>query len=277
MLTPPPLPLSRHPDFLNKLLVGYIRSPDHKGKLRVIRLLTSLFRRKRLICETKYRFQMTVDDTDLIQRSILHSGDWEPEISRLFWNELGAEDVFYDIGANVGFNTCLALAKGVNCTVSFDPDPTNGEIFKANIDLNGFHAEQVNFIPKAVSDKAGLFSFQRAPSANMGIGSLTKHYQPDLLQVEVVTLDELSISSGLPGPTVMKIDVEGWENEVLNGARSTLQKHRPRLILFEADCDVFGRISAPCLISSLTQLGYFVERIGHFDTKANYAARPVAK
>jgi hypothetical protein len=133
------------------------------------------------------------------------------------------------------------------------------------------------FFAKAVSNQAGRFSFTRAPSANMGIGSLSKDQRPDLLQVDVVALDDLVCRGLAPMPTVMKIDVEGWELEVLEGAQAILRDHPPRLILFEADCDERGEIRSQELPLLLDKAGYSYRRIGAFHSKADFVANHVAQ
>lgn len=261
-----------YPRWLNHILVCYYRAPDHPIKLRLWSWLIKLIGRKRLIASTIHRFKMMLDETDLIQRCVLHTGDWEPEISALLSNECRADDVFFDVGANVGFDSCLALTRGVKQVVGFDPDPTNGELFKANVNLNGFDVSRVHFVPKAVSNATGKLAFRRASSANTGIGALSREADPDMLQVDVVGLDDVISASHFFQPTIMKIDVEGWEHEVLLGAVNTLKSNLLRLIVFESDCNEQGEMIAESIRLTLEKFGFVIERVGPYDTKANYVA-----
>jgi hypothetical protein len=74
----------------------------------------------------------------------------------------------------------------------------------------------------------------------------------------------------------MKIDVEGWELRVLQGAATLLRRHPPRAIVLEAPCDSEGNIKVAGLTDYLTGLGYSVSRIcrlsGIVDLRENYLA-----
>ncbi|MDB6118647.1 MAG: methyltransferase [Verrucomicrobiaceae bacterium] len=270
-----PLPLKNYSSFVSSFFVSYIRSPDHPSKIRLIRILQNLLGRKRLIAPTIHGFRMALDDADYVQRCILHTGDWEPEISTLLWNEITPEDVFYDMGANIGFYLCLALQRGAKRAVAFDPDPTNGPLLISNLGLNHFSDDLYNFQPVALSNKPGTSSFKTAPHGNMGIGTLTASHDPDLLQVPVTTIDRFLTETSEQPPTVMKIDVEGWEDKVLQGSLKTIQDHRPKLIVVEADCGSKGEILSHDLIELFQNCRYHLTPIGPHDTKGNYVARPL--
>lgn len=273
MSSVPPLDLRPYPALLNKLLVSYIRSADHPAKQRLLRILFRALGRRRLEAATVHGFRMLLDDTDLIQRDILYSHGWEPEVSEELRREFTKNDIFYDVGANIGYDSLLALSAGVKLVVAFDPEPINESIYMANFALNGFSPDRLVFVSKAVGDKPGQMSFRRAPSANMGIGSLSAEQVDGALQVEVVTLDRLIHEDRIPAPTVMKIDVEGWEKEALSGMEKTLSLSPPRLILLEADCDESGRMKSQGLSDMLANKGFHLQRVGPFDSKANYVAR----
>ncbi|GEP43541.1 FkbM family methyltransferase [Brevifollis gellanilyticus] len=236
-------------------------------------MLFRLLGRRRLDAATVHGFRMLLDDTDLIQRTILYSHAWEPEVSEVLRREFTEEDVFYDVGANIGYDSFLALGVGVKLVVAFDPEPVNEAIYKANFALNGFSPDRLVFVSKAVGDRPGKMSFRRAPSANMGIGSLSAEEVDGGLQVEVVSLDHMIRKKLIPSPTVMKIDVEGWEKEALSGMAETLSSNPPRMILLEADCDEAGRMKSQDLADLLAGKGFHLQRIGPFDSKANYVAR----
>ena len=269
-----PLSLATYSPLVNDLLVGYLRLPEFPAKLRLLRwLVRFLGERRRFIAPTVWGFHMLADDTDLIQRCVLFTGDWEPETSSVFASEIRVQDVVYDIGANVGFHSLLAERCGADVVVAFDPDPINGAQFEENLRVNGVNPSKVNFVPKAVSNSEGKQLFRTAPSANMGIGALSRTQGDGMIEVEVVMIDNFIAKTRFPQPTIMKIDVEGWEYEVLRGAKATLSNPELRVILFESDCASDGELSSQEIALLLSDSGFQWERIGPHDTKGNYLAR----
>ena len=271
------LPSTSYAPVLSDLLVGYYRSPDHPGKLRLLNWIDDLLGHKRIIAQTVGGFRLAIDHADWIQRRVLYEGVWEPEITALFRAELNSNDVFFDIGANVGYFTCLALRMGVDCAVAFEPDPQTFEILEMNVALNGFERSRVALIPKALSSEVQRLQFKRAHVANIGTSGFTNPAPVASFEVEAETLDHLILVMRLPWPTVVKIDVEGWEEQVLQGSLELLFKHPPRLILFEADCDCDGSIRNQRIVALLNNHGYSITKVERLcdlaDEKENYVAR----
>lgn len=129
-----------------------------------------------------------------------------------------------DVGANAGFYT-LAFSRLVGPTGhvwAFEPLPENIGNLRRHIELNGLH--NVTVVEAAVSEKSGNAQFMPAPSNSMG--RLSPHGG---ITVRSVTLDEACGDSIVPD--LVKLDVEGAEGAVLEGARQTLARHRPTILL----------------------------------------------
>ena len=138
--------------------------------------------------------------------------------SRLFYAECAV-----DVGAHVGnhsiyFSHVLGLQ-----TLAFEPNPVTFEHLEANINANGL-AERCLVRNVAVGAAAGRA--RATPPAERNSGMATVESDPTGA-IEVVTLDEAVL--GQPRIDVVKIDVEGWELEVLRGGAQTLARHRPLL------------------------------------------------
>lgn len=147
-------------------------------------------------------------------------GTYEAPLQRLLADALRPGDVFYDIGANVGFFSLLASQRvGAGRVIAFEPLPANLELLRRNLALNG--ADNVSIVDAAVADTSGRARFTVGGSASQGA------LADEGIEVAVVALDELD----LPPPTVMKIDVEGAESRVLAGAVRLLTHHRPVIFL----------------------------------------------
>jgi FkbM family methyltransferase len=127
-------------------------------------------------------------------------------------------DLFADIGSNVGSYTVLAAgAAGANC-VSFEPLPATFVHLLDNIRLN-------NLESKVTAKNIGLGASSGSLTFTSGLDSLNhvvaeREVVENSIEVPVSTLDAVLSGSTL---TLMKIDVEGFETEVLNGASETMQ------------------------------------------------------
>ncbi|MBI3615708.1 MAG: FkbM family methyltransferase [Candidatus Omnitrophica bacterium] len=152
----------------------------------------------------------------------------------LVWERLMAQaregDVTVDVGAFIGLYT-IALAKRVGPSgkvIAFEPNPQTFEELKRHVELNGID-HQVKLIPAAVSNHKGrvLFDVGKKSEARIteGVGVKT-------LWVEMVTLDEMFAHSKVD---LLKIDVEGHEEKVLEGGKNLLQdpSRCPRAIYVE--------------------------------------------
>ncbi|UQA62413.1 FkbM family methyltransferase [Polyangium aurulentum] len=183
-------------------------------------------------------------------------GNYEYPIQELFARHLGPGDVFYDIGANAGFFTLLAARRvGPSGRVyAFEPVPDNLASVREQIEVNRLeHAEAVG---AAVGRSAGRLALRYSPGASaMARLAHVGKAQPDetTLDVEVVCLDDFLKDHR--APTMMKIDVEGAEGEVLEGARSALEKG-PKLLI-----EVHGRACGEAVVGILRPLGYEFERV----------------
>jgi FkbM family methyltransferase len=132
---------------------------------------------------------------------------------------LDGESVFLDIGANIGTIT-MPMAKIAKTVLAFEPVPVNVDLLEENKKLN--NSENVQIFPVALGATAGLVGLEAQGAAETGTYSVRGEGN-----IPLVTLDSLSTS-----PTVIKLDVEGYEIDVLKGARETLKKYKP-VILFE--------------------------------------------
>jgi FkbM family methyltransferase len=144
---------------------------------------------------------------------------YEKEEIEVFIQNLKHAAICVDIGANVGLYTCLAASLGTP-VIAIEPLPRNLELLHRNLAANGFTSVEV--LPLGLSNEMGtrrLFGTGGCASFAPGwAGSSGKRFQ----SVQVSTLD--SIVTGLPkrGPMLIKMDVEGFELEVLSGSGMTL-------------------------------------------------------
>lgn len=186
-------------------------------------------------------------------------------------SELRPEDVFFDVGAAVGYITCTAalVADGAD-VFAFEPHPENAARIRENLRLNGLEAVVEE---RALSSESGEFELamraSESGSTHNHLGAAEESGKADTMAatvpVEVVPGDVLVRDGECPQPTVVKIDVEGKEYSVLDGMRETLASPACRLVY----CEVHKRElldyahaehSEAEVRDLLVELGFDVER-----------------
>jgi FkbM family methyltransferase len=159
-------------------------------------------------------------------------GDYEMALQSALCRELKAGDVFYDVGANVGFFSLLAakLVGPAGRVVSFEPHPETARQMRKQFEVNAFG----NVIPvvAAVCNEVGTANFtdDYHSSVMLRLGSLPGVEHCRFIRLHTTTLDEECRRLGVI-PRVAKIDVEGAERFVLEGARQLLSLHKPTLLM----------------------------------------------
>jgi FkbM family methyltransferase len=184
--------------------------------------------------------------------AIVH-GLLETSVQEAFIRHLGEGGVLYDIGANVGFFSLLGarLVGDAGHVYSFEPAPENCTAILEHAALNGAH--NVTLVPRAASSRSGRGRLQlvddRSWSKLEGYGAHPGTER--VIDVDLVAVDELVRSGELRPPSVVKIDVEGAELEVLDGLRTTLQQHGPAVI-----CELHD--TQPGFVNAMAEAGYHV-------------------
>ena len=199
------------------------------------------------------RFKMRVSNPVELWRALTFSTK-EPETVRWLTTTLGAGSVLYDVGANVGIFTLLALsARRDTRVISFEPDALNFARLVDNLHLNGFGARAVAYAV-GLSDQTMIARFhssgfivgQAENWISGGNGEVPPQQQGVVVTgCPIYTLDEfIAAQPDLPAPTHLKIDVDGPELRILRGAAGTLAGPGLRQILVELFDDELAQVTA---------------------------------
>lgn len=134
------------------------------------------------------------------------------------------DDVFYDVGANVGTHSCF-LGSIASQVVAIEPHPGTAARLRENLKRNNIAARIYEL---ALSDETGTTELvqPRDTSDDLGSGEFSIHNTDEGAHswtVETIRGDELVARDELPIPTVVKIDVEGAEINVIDGFTETLR------------------------------------------------------
>ncbi|MDQ6600386.1 FkbM family methyltransferase [Bacillus salipaludis] len=146
------------------------------------------------------------------------NGYFEEELLTNFIDYIPNQGVIYDIGANIGNHT-LFFSKYMkpNRIFSFEPSKELFEVLTNNIRINKI--DNVQLYNSAVGEKEekGILNFN---TTNSGASNIEVKQDGN---IQIIKIDNLEIES----PDFIKIDVEGFEYNVLKGMNKTLQKNRP--------------------------------------------------
>ena len=153
-------------------------------------------------------------------------GMYEREKQTVFRALIRPGNVVYDLGANVGFYSLLAshLVGPSGKVFSFEPLPRNLALLEKHIVRN--RMSNCTITAAAVSDHSGTACFEAQCNPHKTKLSPTGH-----ITVRLVSLDELVASGEISPPDVIKCDIEGAEFDAIQGARATLSRYRPKILL----------------------------------------------
>ena len=202
---------------------------------------------------------MEVGLIDVVERHLLVEGDWDPLVRRVLEEALRPGAICFDIGANIGTFTLLAsrLVGAGGLVVAFEPSVRALRRLAHHLTINA--CENVVVVSSALGQSQGLIKLGWAPESNIGasaIGRHDSHFQKRQEQISVARLDEVVERMALV-PDLLKIDVEGFEMQVLRGGEKTLQQHHPVVVLELTDRFLNDHgDSAVDLVAFMEKLGY---------------------
>jgi len=205
----------------------------------------------RVSCTKRVTVNGATIDFDATDELHLLRAQWletkEPET--LAWIDTFSQgDLFYDVGANVGvFSLYAALHRG--CQVyAFEPEAKNYACLNKNIYLNKL-GRRVRALNVALHDRTtiqflnlhDLASGSALHSVGEPIDSSGKRFEPKFEQaVLAFSLDDFIQTLGAPVPQHVKIDVDGNELKIIEGALQTLSDPRCRSVQIEINQDDYA-------------------------------------
>lgn len=233
--------------------------------------------------------RLRVNPTSYIGKVLFWKGisGFEPEVHKVFKSLIGRARTFLDVGANIGYYSVLASTYNPDSRViSFEPLPSCFKYLSLNVKLN--NAQNVNAYQLAVSDEVGNSSFffslnpkylfvedQLTSTGSLDVGQATRSKIVEEIPVILTTLDDFLPTIGVENVDLIKLDTEATEHLVLDGARETIEKHKPIIL-----CEVLpGKVEAEIMSRTrifgyqafmITEVGLVeVENLDHDRTGTN--------
>ena len=245
---------------LNYLVRSYLRwFPITDGKSFLLSLTKDWITPEDPIAvfETKYQFQLKANLANPEHQYLYFYGTHDERyiVTKLL-RIIQPRDICWDIGANIGFYTCFLAAQveETGAVVAFEPAARTYGYLHENVSLNGFR--NVTVVNKGIGDKAEQRHLHYS-EAGLAEGTASLKYTDRRAASERVRLDTIdNLIRELPIPDFIKIDVEGYQLEVLRGGERCLRTHAPLLMaelkdVGETNRAIFGEIE-----DYVAELGY---------------------
>ncbi|MGJ8661887.1 MAG: FkbM family methyltransferase [Bacteroidota bacterium] len=219
-------------------LIGFFRNIDFPGFRKLSLLLPKWLLPKAenvvehiLTIPGGLRLWINPSKDQGVERSLFETGTYERGTLNFIKKNLKSGDTFVDVGANIGLMSLIARKTvGDDGKVwAFEANNKTFDILEKNLSLNEF--DDVLRFECGLGAKRETKLLYDNWSINRGAASTVVQGKDAVSsEITILTFDEISQQQGI-SPSMIKIDVEGMEEEVLLGAKESLIKYRPILIV----------------------------------------------
>jgi len=230
--------------------------------------LKSVLHRNRVRIDTP-NGKFLIDPFSHFGRELAITGDYEPQMRKTILHYLKPGDTFVDLGANEGFFSvqAAAICGSQGRVLAIEPQNRLLHTLRENLRLNEIGC--VTVINVAVSDRPGTAMLYLSPDINTGGSGLTNatRYPVRAQPTPLRTLSQVLDESGVDRVDFMKVDIEGFEWEMLAGAAEVFSTHRVRAMAMEIHESLLHRrgLDAGEILRKLEAFGYRIERpYGHW-------------
>jgi FkbM family methyltransferase len=194
---------------------------------------------------------------DTIKKTLSQGAPWEPNIVELIHQYAREGTISIDLGSHNGMHL-LSMSQAVGKTgtvIGFEPQTKLFAELVHNMQLN--HCENVKVYRCAVGSHFDEVQMNVAWTTNEGGTAIGQggDFAP------LIPLDSLNLSP----VSLIKIDVEGYEDKVIAGAMQTIRKNHPYIIIELMDSNEEQRTKRDATIANLEQMGYFVTKLCGWD------------
>jgi FkbM family methyltransferase len=223
---------------MRKKIFDFYRNniPNFRGKIRVGKLLFKIMNYSpNLKDPVKVRRDLIYylpSLRDQIGIELFFHGIYEPEIVHFIQKHIGDSQVFFDVGANIGsIGLPIATSKNVRY-FGFEASPSVYKYLSDNFLLN--QTKDFYLANNAVADMSNSqLNFADTSTDRFGEGHITTKSESNTISIETVALDDFCENRKISIIDWLKVDVQGYEALVFEGAKKLLQRGSIKNILFE--------------------------------------------
>lgn len=207
------------------------------------------------------KLKIKTNQTNFLTKILFWDGHEQFEYTSIFLRLIKKIDVFYDVGANIGYYSLIAAMENPTIkVVAFEPAHGPKHYLNENVRINHFTNIKVEDL--AISNQAGSISFyevknkkytylQHNLAGEGNAGSKVSEENFICTDVQAVTFDEHFKQSNLSSLDLVKIDTEGTEHSILERAEFVLGEMKPIVI-----CETLFNVIEPELEAIFKKFGY---------------------
>jgi FkbM family methyltransferase len=188
-----------------------------------------------VICPTLFDVKLLVSTSDFVGNNVYTTGLYDSGLIWFLKEYLHNGDVFWDVGAYIGDTTCIAsrFVGNKGWVHAFEPSPYNYKMLCENIRMNNL--KNVKSYKTALGSEKSVANIFLRSTSNRGADSLVplKIEEQDYEITPITSIDILLKNPQMKCPSLIKIDVEGYELEVLKGARNLLNSSQAPILTLE--------------------------------------------
>jgi len=160
-------------------------------------------------------------------------------------------ELFYDIGANVGAYSILTSKISKANVVAFEPIEKSFRLLCANVAYNGL-SKNIKCVQKGIgSSSSKVFFTNDLDTSNHAVD---KNYTGAQVEVDITALDDF-ISDGNEVPTIVKIDTEGYDVHTIEGGNKFFNDTKIKAVIFEIG-DAYEKLSKSFIYNNMKQRGF---------------------
>lgn len=219
-------------------------------------------------------FVLHLDLRSPTQRAYATAAPTEAYVARHLEGALSPGDHVVDVGGYVGYFTMLAakLVGPAGGVTTFEPVAENAASIRRSAATNGFSHVRVE--EAALSDRTGRATIhvEREAGGSASSTSSLAGEGGETLQIPVTTLDDYVVRHGVTRVDLVKVDVEGLEEEVVRGMEAVMRDLRPELVIEFASRDA----AAGC-VRLLETRSYEVAELGGTRHGIHLSAKPARR
>jgi FkbM family methyltransferase len=258
--------IRKHFDQNHAALRGKSRKIEQLRKIRPTFLVSpffSMFQERRVIQVGDLK--IFADPTSHLGHELLTTGSYEPETMQVFVENINAGATILDIGANEGYFAAFAsrLVGQTGHVIAVEPQSRLLDTLCINLSLNAKCSFDI--VHAAVGAVPGSVSINLFPTSNSGATSIVRKYRFGRRseKVELVTPLEIVERCGLERIDFVKIDVEGFEPEVMDGLIPLIERGQIHLILLDYHASILAlRGIDPAMVHERIRNSGMVEKSG---------------